>query len=288
VAAGAPSRLAGQVLELEAERRTGEVFPIDLLLSTYRSTYRVDGEPNFTSFIRDTSDRRRAEAELRTSEARYRALTEHSPEPIYLHRDGHVLYANPARARLLGAPSPAALVGARVMNVFHPDDYARAERDLALLTRGEPQPELFRYRLLRHDGTAVEVESISALVDVDGAPACRRSSGTSPSATRSSASSPTRRSTTRSRASPTVPSSSTGSATRWRSSAPGASTPARTNWPSSTSTWTRPRGARRPAGTFASRSTSRPDSSRTRPGSPRTWSGRSPPRGCRRRRSRSR
>ncbi|GJG86897.1 hypothetical protein tb265_20780 [Gemmatimonadetes bacterium T265] len=167
VAAGAPSRLAGHVLELEARRRSGQVFPIELLMSCYE----VDGAPYFTSFVRDATARRDAELQLRASEARYRALTEHSPEPIYLHRDGRVLYANPAGARLLGAPGPDALVGATVMNVFHPDDAVRARQDLDFLTRGEAQQDLFRYRLLRRDGSEVEVESISALVQLDDAPA---------------------------------------------------------------------------------------------------------------------
>jgi len=48
-------------------------------------------------------ERRRAEDRLRASEARYRFLTEHSPDLITLHdATGRILYASPAALAMLG------------------------------------------------------------------------------------------------------------------------------------------------------------------------------------------
>ncbi len=167
VAAGGASRLAGQVLELEGERRSGEVFPVDMSLSVYH----VDGAPYFTSIIRDASARRRAEAELRASEARYRAVVEQSPEPVFLHRGGRLVYTNASGARLLGAPEAAALVGADVVDAVHPDDRGQVAAALAAVAVGAAPGAPRHYRVLRADGGVVEVESVSAVVDFDGAPA---------------------------------------------------------------------------------------------------------------------
>ncbi len=55
---------------------------------------------------------------LRESEDRYRSLVELSPLAIFVHRDGRVLYANPAAARLLGSASPEQLIGISLRGFF--------------------------------------------------------------------------------------------------------------------------------------------------------------------------
>ena len=58
-------------LELSAVRRGGEEFPVELTI-----TRMATEPPSFTGFVRDITDRRRAEDTLRDSEARYRGLFE--------------------------------------------------------------------------------------------------------------------------------------------------------------------------------------------------------------------
>src|SRR5512141_304364 len=67
-------------------------------------------------------ERRRAEDRLRASEARYRFLTEHSPDLITLHdATGRILYASPASPPMLGV-RPELMTGSPLEGFLHPDD----------------------------------------------------------------------------------------------------------------------------------------------------------------------
>jgi diguanylate cyclase (GGDEF)-like protein/PAS domain S-box-containing protein len=78
VAAGGAPRLGGQVVPIEAQRKSGEVFPVDLATTAYT----VDGVVYFTSIIRDTTERTRHEA-ARSAEARLGLLTTQLPAFIW-------------------------------------------------------------------------------------------------------------------------------------------------------------------------------------------------------------
>ena len=59
------ARFLGRRLELTAMRADGTEFPVELAISRIP----MDGPPSFTGYLRDITERRRAEEELRRSEA---------------------------------------------------------------------------------------------------------------------------------------------------------------------------------------------------------------------------
>lgn len=114
-------------------------------------------------------DRARAEAALRESEGRYRALVETSPEAVFAHLDGVVAFANGPAAALFGAASPAALVGRRVLDeLVAPESVPVARARTASVTvpgARTPAAELTYRRL---DGTPFPVEAAAAGVLLGG------------------------------------------------------------------------------------------------------------------------
>jgi PAS domain S-box-containing protein len=116
--------LLGQRTELTALRADGSEFPVELAIT------RVDlpGPPLFTGYIRDVTDRKRAEDELRRSRDQLEAIFQGVTEGIsVLDASGKLLYANDAAARLSGYPSGKTMVdapGDEVFQRFHIMDEA--------------------------------------------------------------------------------------------------------------------------------------------------------------------
>lgn len=87
--------------------------------------------------FRDISARKRAEQELRESEARYRTLAETSPVGIWqTTTEGHTLYINPAMCALLEVSGPEEMVGKTYYDFYTPESIERVKQEHAKRLRG--------------------------------------------------------------------------------------------------------------------------------------------------------
>lgn len=112
------------------------------------------------------SRRRRAEAELRESEARYRALVEAATEGILMVLEGRLAYANPTLLLMLGY-EPASFAALRLSELYPADDPRREALDGAFAGRcALAAPCMTRMRA--RDGSWLPVVINASLIDISG------------------------------------------------------------------------------------------------------------------------
>jgi len=113
-------------------------------------------------------ERRRTEDRLRVSEARYRFLSENSPDMISLHDpSGRFLYASPASLRILGI-RPELFAGSPIERFLHPDDAEKVLAESRRVLSGAKETVTLQYRMRRSDGTFAEVEATATPIPGEG------------------------------------------------------------------------------------------------------------------------
>jgi two-component system cell cycle sensor histidine kinase/response regulator CckA len=108
-----------------------------------------------------------AEAALRASEERFRALVENSSDALLLlDAEGRVTYLTPSSMRHLGW-QPGDIVGRSLLNFLHPDDRDRAEERMAEAVANLGQPVTQEVRFHHADGSwrIMEGVAVSRLSD---------------------------------------------------------------------------------------------------------------------------
>ena len=118
--------------------------------------------------LHDITQRKLAEQARRESEARYQMLIELMPDGVVMQRNGQVIFANPASARLIGAKSPDDLLGRYGLDLIHPDSRELVLQRLREILSEDQAVPLIEEKFVRLDGTVIDVEVTSRPVKVGG------------------------------------------------------------------------------------------------------------------------
>jgi PAS domain S-box-containing protein len=148
------------ITNLETKRRRKDGVIIDVSITTSPMRDATGTIVGVSKIARDITEYRRNENARRSSEARYRALFEESPDGILIgDRDYNFLDANPAYVRMLGYTHDE-LMQMRLSALVPPGEGARMDAALATIAshgvyRGD-------WRLFRKDGSSFDAEVIGA------------------------------------------------------------------------------------------------------------------------------
>ena len=129
-----------------------------------------NGLRGVSCILENITDKKRNEERVFESEDRYRKLVEISPDAVLLHRDGRILYANPAALNLVGAGNPAEILGKPVLDFIRPGFREAVLVNIQKDLGGDISPPI-ELEMLRLDGTPVMVEGRGVKTFIDGSPA---------------------------------------------------------------------------------------------------------------------
>ena len=136
---------------------------ITLTYRDYRLKVRAEEE------AKQWREKRALEDRIRESEERYRQLVELSPDTVVVHCDGLLVFINNAGSKLLGATNPAELIGRKIIEFIHPDYRGIVKWRIREMKEGK-EVSMIEEKLLRLDGTAIDVEAAASPFIYQGKP----------------------------------------------------------------------------------------------------------------------
>ena len=107
---------------------------------------------------------------LRTSEERYHALLESSPDAVCVISDEKFAYVNKRHVEMSGFNDPSDLIGMKAIEYVAPEDKKRAMKRIRGRPKGEEYPNRYELKLQKKDGTIIDVETHVSVIDYEGRP----------------------------------------------------------------------------------------------------------------------
>lgn len=149
--------------EVKIKRINGEI--IDIVASAI-----YDNQSGTVEIVmEDITERKQVAQALMDSEQLNRQLIEISPVAMLLHKNFKYTYVNPKALSLLGASEPDDLMGRPILDMIHTDSKALVMDYINTVYQEQGAIQLGEHRIMRFDGSVIDVEAVSASVPFKGA-----------------------------------------------------------------------------------------------------------------------
>jgi PAS domain S-box-containing protein len=119
--------------------------------------------------VRDITDRKRSEEELRESEGKFRALADSAPTAVMLYQDDRWIYANSAAENISGY-SVKELLTMNFWDFVHPDHKSLIQERGRKRQQGEETTNRYEFKIIAKNGTEKWVDLSGASTTLQGRP----------------------------------------------------------------------------------------------------------------------
>jgi two-component system cell cycle sensor histidine kinase/response regulator CckA len=156
-------------LELPAARSDGSEFPAELSVTRIEES----GRPLFTGFVRDITERKRAEETLQRSERNFATLVEKSMQGIAIFQGQKLVYANSAQCANLGydVEELKAMSREQLLALVQPLDRLITDERARKRLAGEDVASEVEFRIVRKDGATRWLQAFNNPIEFNGLPA---------------------------------------------------------------------------------------------------------------------
>lgn len=155
--------LTGEPVHFE-DQRDNRTFEI--------SAYPVFDEQRAVSkisiYVRDITERKRMEEDLRQTEKKFRDLAEKSVVGVYVLQDGLFKYVNEKHAEILGYTTEELTGGMGPLDVVYPEDWPLLEENVRRRMSGEIKTLHYEFRIITKDKELRNVEAYTSLSAYEG------------------------------------------------------------------------------------------------------------------------
>jgi len=157
------------VFESAHVTKDGRVIPIELNAQLIV----FDNKPAILSIARDITVRKQAEAALKASEEKYRALVQHSLQGIVIFQDLRIVFVNKAFTEITGYSNEELLAfsPAQMKALVHHEDQNTVWGRMEDRLRGKPTPQRYEFRSIRKDGAERWFEMFATIIHYRKRPA---------------------------------------------------------------------------------------------------------------------
>jgi len=140
--------------EIDFQKKNGEIFPAEVSSSLFE----ISGTKVIQGVVRDISERRKAEQNLRESEERYRELVEKAGAAILIDdREGRFMFCNKRLADLFGYALDD-MQTKEIRSIIHPNDIDRVLRIHRDRVNGKKVPSKYEFVGKKKNGDMMYLE----------------------------------------------------------------------------------------------------------------------------------
>jgi PAS domain S-box-containing protein len=144
--------------ELVFMRKNGERFPV--IVSPSSITNKNGTIVRYAATVKDISERKKNEEQVRSAERRYKALIENAPDGIVLiGPQGNFKYASPSAMKIFGYAEAGGFSNLSPEDLTHPEDLPAVHAVLEEILRDPFKTPIIEYRFRNQDGSWRWVES---------------------------------------------------------------------------------------------------------------------------------